>query len=75
MKKKGCFNGCIMNITDLIKKLQEIKEKHGDIKVAVQYRDSGGYYGGADEELELCIEECSDCFSNNIKKDEKVLLL
>ena len=49
MKKKGCFNDCVMNITDLIKKLQEIKEKHGDIKVAVQYRDSGGYYGGADE--------------------------
>lgn len=42
-----------MNISTLIKKLEHLKEKHGDIDVVVQYRDDGGEYGGQDEEIYL----------------------
>lgn len=67
----------VKNITDLIEQLQKIKKEHGDIKVAVQYRDEGGYYHGFDVELDLSVEECkSDVFGNGfIKKGEKYLSL
>lgn len=68
-----------MNITDLIEKLQEIKEKHGDIKVAVQYRDEGGDYYGCETELYLDVKECGPgaykYYSDDMKEGEKFLLL
>lgn len=37
-----------MKIEDLIKELQKIQKEHGNINVAVQFRDDGGYYQGTD---------------------------
>lgn len=38
-----------MNIEELIKELEKIKEEHGNILVRVQYRDDGGDYWGTDD--------------------------
>jgi len=66
----------IKNITDLIEKLQRIKEEHGDIRVAIQYRDEGGTYSGCDTFFEFIIEEHkSSLFGDNIEDGEVVLLL
>lgn len=46
-----------MKITELIKKLEEIKAENGDIEVVVKYRDDGGEYIGHDETLYLTIVE------------------
>ena len=45
-----------MKITELIKFLEEVKEKHGDIEVVVQYRDSGGSYYGTDTDIYCEVE-------------------
>ena len=41
-----------MNITELITKLEEIKNQHGEIKVALQYQDGGGCYNGHTDGIE-----------------------
>lgn len=41
-----------MEVQELIDRLQQLPK---DMKVVVQYRDSGGEYYGADEELYLMI--------------------
>ena len=38
-----------MKIEDLIKKLEWVKKKFGNIEVLVHYRDGGGYYDDYDE--------------------------
>lgn len=45
-----------MKIEDLIKELQKIQKEHGNINVAVQFRDDSGYYEGTDS-LYLYVEE------------------
>lgn len=45
-----------MNIEELIKVLEQIKEDHGNIEVRVQYRDEGGDYCGTDDEIKLEID-------------------
>lgn len=42
-----------MKIEDLIKELEKIQKKHGNIEVQVQYRDDGGDYYGTDDEVRL----------------------
>lgn len=45
-----------MNIEELIKELEKIKEEHGNIWIRVQYRDAGGDYWGTDDDIRLKIE-------------------
>ena len=40
-----------MLVSELIKKLEEIKSKEGDIQVSIQYRDDGGEYYGEEEPM------------------------
>lgn len=42
-----------MKISEVIKKLQEIKDEHGDLEVQA-VGDNGFYYGLADESFVLC---------------------
>ena len=43
-----------MYISELIKKLEEIRTKHGeDVLIVVRHRDSGGDYYGYDSDLRL----------------------
>jgi hypothetical protein len=42
-----------MKISELINKLETLKEENGDIDVVVEYRDAGGSYGGYDAEIYL----------------------
>ena len=37
-----------MKISEVIKKLEELKSKEGDVDVVVEYRDLGGSYYGYD---------------------------
>lgn len=46
-----------MRISALIKKLEEVEEKNGDVHVVVQYRDEDGDYNGQDGILGFKIEE------------------
>lgn len=64
-----------MELKDLIEKLQEIYKEHGNIDVAVQYRDDGGCYYGSDDELILSVEEHAYKDENGNKKNEKFLIL
>jgi len=64
-----------MRIDDLIRELQEIKKKHGNIEVQVQYRDDGGDYYGTDE-VRLHVENDIVDFDNDGEvKEGKVLIL
>lgn len=64
-----------MYIDELIKKLQEVKKEHGNIEVAVQYRDDGGYYSGHDYELDLSIDEHTYKDENGEDEVVKTLIL
>ncbi len=64
-----------MNIDELIKELQKVKKEHGNIEVAVQFRDDGGYYYGIDEELVLDVEEFNYRDENGNKQVRKTLVL
>lgn len=44
-----------MKLSELINKLETLKEENGDIDVVMQYRDDGGEYGGVDTELYLSV--------------------
>lgn len=44
-----------MKISELINKLETLKEENGDIDVVMQYRDGGGEYYGVDTELYLSV--------------------
>jgi len=64
-----------MRIDDLIRELQEIKKKHGNIRVEVQYRDDGGDYFGTDE-VRLHVEnDIVDFDKDGEVKEGKVLIL
>lgn len=64
-----------VRIDDLIRELQEIKKKHGNIRVEVQYRDDGGDYYGTDE-VRLHVEDKTvDLDNDGEVKEEKTLLL
>lgn len=64
-----------MRIDDLIRELQEIKKKHGNIRVEVQYRDDGGDYFGTDE-VRLHVEnDIVDLDNDGSIREEKTLLL
>lgn len=59
-----------MKICELINKLNELKNQYGeDINVMVQYRDDGGDYYGADEEIRL------DYSVNEDEREDNVILL
>ena len=57
-----------MRIEELIAELEEIKKKHGNIEVKIQYRDDGGAYCGYDDEVLLSVE------GENGDEEEHVLL-
>lgn len=64
-----------MKIEDLIRELEKIQKKHGNIEVQVQYRDDGGDYYGTDE-VRLHIEnEIIDLDKDGDVKEEKTLIL
>ena len=64
-----------MKIEDLIRELEKIQKKHGNIEVQVQYRDDGGDYFGTDE-VRLHVEnDIVDLDNNGEVKEEKVLIL
>lgn len=48
-----------MNISELIEKLSDIKDRHGDLTVCVQHRDDGGAYDTFEvlEDLSLYLDE------------------
>ena len=48
-----------MKISELINKLETLKEENGDIDVVVKFRDDGGSYGGYDAEIYLT-KRCAD---------------
>lgn len=65
-----------MRIDDLIRELQEIKKKHGNIRVEVQYRDDGGDYFGTDNDVRLHVEnDIVDLDNDGSIREEKTLLL
>ena len=65
-----------MNITDLIKELQKIHKEHGNIEVAVQYRDEGGDYHGVDEDIRLDVDDVMHLgFHDNEDEVRKTLIL
>lgn len=65
-----------MRIDDLIRELQEIKKKHGNIRVEVQYRDDGGDYFGSDNDVLLYVENKTiDLDDDGSIREEKTLLL
>lgn len=64
-----------MKIEDLIKELEKIQKKHGNIEVQVQYRDDGGDYYGTDE-VRLHVEnDIVDLDNDGSIREEKTLLL
>ena len=48
-----------MKISELIEKMSDIQERHGDLTVCVQHRDDGGAYGTFEvlEDLSLYLDE------------------
>lgn len=48
-----------MKISELIKKLSDIQDRHGDLTVCVQHRDDGGAYDTFEvlEDLSLYLDE------------------
>lgn len=62
-----------MKISELIEKLSDIQERHGDLTVCVQHRDDGGAYNTF-EVLEDDLSYCWDEREIN-GKIEKVLML
>lgn len=65
-----------MRVEDLISELQEIKKKHGNIRVEVQYRDDGGVYFGTDNDVLLYVENNTvDLDDNGSIREEKTLIL
>ena len=48
-----------MKISELIEKLSDIKDRHGDLTVCVQHRDDGGAYNTFEvlEDLSLYLDE------------------
>lgn len=65
-----------MKIEDLIKELEKIQKKHGNIEVQVQYRDDGGDYYGTDDEVRLQVEnDIVDFDKDGEVKEGKVLIL
>ena len=65
-----------MKIEDLIKELEKIQKKHGNIEVQVQYRDDGGDYFGTDNDVLLYVENKTiDLDDNGSIREEKTLLL
>lgn len=48
-----------MKISELIEKLSDIQERHGDLTVCVQHRDDGGAYDTFEvlEDLSLYLDE------------------
>ena len=64
-----------MKIEDLIKELEKIQKKHGNIEVQVQYRDDGGDYYGTDE-VRLHVEnDIVDLDKDGEVEEGKVLIL
>lgn len=65
-----------MKIEDLIKELEKIQKKHGNIEVQVQYRDDGGDFYGTDDEVRLQVEnDIVDLDDDGEVKEGKVLIL
>lgn len=61
-----------MKISELIEKLSDIQDRHGDLTVCVQHRDDGGAYDTFEvlEDLSLYLDE------KEVNGDtEKVLML
>ena len=61
-----------MKISELIEKLSDIQERHGDLTVCVQHRDDGGAYDTFEvlEDLSLYLDE------KEVNEDtEKVLMI
>lgn len=48
-----------MKISELIEKLSDIQDRHGDLTVCVQHRDDGGAYNTFEvlEDLSLYLDE------------------
>lgn len=47
-----------MTVAELIKELEAVRTEWGDdMKVVVQYRDSGGDYSGVDEDVYRGVDE------------------
>lgn len=65
-------------LTDLINKLQAIKEQHGNLPILQQADSEGNYYdwsrgvelGFVDEDLEYCYDPKS--FESDIEEDDRV---
>lgn len=64
-----------MKIEDLIRELEKIQKKHGNIEVQVQYRDDGGDYYGTDEVRLHIKNEIIDLDKDGEVKEEKTLVL
>ncbi len=61
-----------MKISELIERLEEIKKEHGDINVAIQYRDSGGDYWGCDADLRFSIADAVSA-DMTVKRDGHIV--
>lgn len=66
-----------MKISELIKWLEETKEKEGDLVVVVEHRDSGGSYNELSSELNLVVDDDSyDDWKIGVPiKKERVVIL
>lgn len=63
-----------MKIEDLIRELEKIQKKHGNIEVQVQYRDDGGDYYGTDE-VRLYVEKDEIVDEDGNFKEKLTLIL
>lgn len=63
-----------MKIEDLIRELEKIQKKHGNIEVQVQYRDDGGDYFGTDE-VRLYVEKDEIVDEDGNFKEKLTLIL
>lgn len=60
-----------MKISELIEKLEELKEEHGDLDVEFQHCDGGGIYYGSEEITDVEIVENSIDYY----RDDKFVLI
>lgn len=65
-----------MTISELIAKLEEIRGKHGDIKVGYTYNDEGYILAGSEVVDDVCVETVRVKYLGDADyKDEKRVVL
>lgn len=61
-----------MKIKELIKKLQKLEEKHGNLEIVIDYDEHGWYNAEKVEKVDHYFDgECHDCFIN-IKSSNEI---